>query len=456
MNIRAKLTVRFIFIIALILLIAFPLIYFSSANYRKDDFYTRLYNKGTNIAKLFIEVDEVDAALLRRIESDNPGSLPNERITIYNYQDTVLFSTDDDCILKVDDALLDEVRLNGEVRFTREGYEVTAFLFTSQYDRFVVVAGAKDIFGRSKLQNLRAILLFVFFITIVIASVSGWIFAGRALHPISKVINRVGEISISSLNLRVDEGNGSDEIAMMAKTFNSMLARLETSFTNQRNFIANASHELRTPLTSVTGQLEVVLLNERSPEDYRKAIQSVLEDIRNLTVLANRLLLLAQSTSEERERKTREFRIDEVIWQAKEELQKRNPEFSLVFDLDEDLDDEKLTLVGDEQLMKSAMSNLMENGCKYSPDHKVTVYLKHSDYNLRVIFIDKGIGIPSKDFSKVFEPFYRGSNTGPIKGHGIGLSMVKAIVSLHAGVIEITSREGEGTTVVVHFPTRAI
>ncbi len=108
------------------------------------------------------------------------------------------------------------------------------------------------------------------------------VFSGRALKPMSDVVGRVEEISISSLNLRVPEGNGADEIGRLARTFNNMLERLETSFSMQKNFIANASHELRTPLTSINGQLEVLMLKERSPEEYRTAVVSVMEDIKTL------------------------------------------------------------------------------------------------------------------------------------------------------------------------------
>ena len=121
--------------------------------------------------------------------------------------------------------------------------------------------------------------------------VAGWFYSGRALKPISDVVKKVEEISITSLNLRVFEGNGKDEIGRLAKTFNNMLERLETSFGMQKNFIANASHELRTPLTSINGQLEVLMMKDRSTDDYKSALGSVLDDIKSLIDLSNRLLL---------------------------------------------------------------------------------------------------------------------------------------------------------------------
>lgn len=453
MNIRTKLTLRFIFITAIIILLASVLIYVLSAEYREADFYERLMNKATNTAKLLLEVDEVDVALLRRIEQDNPASLPNEKIIVYNFRDTVLFSTDENGAIRVTESLLDEIRSKDEVRFAQGEFEVLGFLYKGQYDRFVVVAAGTDIYGSKRLKNLVFILAVVFAISIVIVSASAWVYAGKALEGIARVVKQVDEISISSLNLRVDEGNGRDEIAKLGQTFNSMLSRLETSFLAQKNFIANASHELRTPLTAITGQLEVILLNKRSREEYETVINSVLEDIKSLNRLSNRLLLLAQASSEERERRMTPVRIDELIWQAKEDLLKHNHDFIINIDLDENLDDEsKLTIKGDEQLLKTAVSNIMENGCKYSPNRTTDVFVQNSSVGLTLQFRDEGAGIPEEDIPNIFEPFYRGSNTKGVKGHGIGLSMVKGIIRLHNGMIQLKSHVGTGTVVTVNFP----
>lgn len=455
MKIRTRLTLRFILINAIIILSGSLCIYIFSADYREEEFYKRLSSKANNTAKLLIEVEEVDVDLLRKLEKDNPVSLANEKIIIFNYRDSVLFSTDEEAALKIEKPLLDEIRLNEEVRFRQGSYEVLGFLFKGEFDRFVVVAGATDIYGVKKIANLIYVLLIVFALSTVVVSISGWIYAGKALQPIANVVSQVSEITITSLNLRVDQGNGNDEIAKLAETFNSMLERLESSFLAQKNFITNASHELRTPLTAITGQLEVTLLNARSPDEYQKVMNSVLEDIRSLNNLSNRLLLLAQATSEEREKKMSSLRVDEVVWQAKDELLKHHPDFVINIDLDETLDDEDtLTIKGDEQLIKTAVSNIIENGCKYSENRRTDVYIQPRPSGLSVLFKDQGIGIPPEDIPNIFEPFYRGSNTMNIKGHGIGLSMVRGIIKLHGGNIQINSTQSHGTTTTIHLPTR--
>lgn len=456
MNIRNRLTIRFIFIVAVIITLASLLIYFFSADYREEEYYNRLQNKANNTAKLLIEVDEVDINTLRKIEKDNPVSLENEKIIIFDYHNQILFSTDEKKVIKIDISLLDKIRLEDEVRFRQGAYEVLGFLFKGPYDRFVVVAAATDIYGFNKLRNLRTVLLLVFVISIAVISISGWFFAGQALRPISHVVRQVDEISISSLNLRVDEGNGQDEIAQLAQTFNRMLGRLETSFKVQKDFIANASHELRTPLTAITGQLEVTLLNARTNVEYEKVVVSVLEDIKSLNHLSNRLLMLAHTSSEGIQRKMTMLRIDELIWQVTDELVRHNAAYAIRIDFEDELDDSKLTIEGDEQLMKAALSNIIENGCKYSTDHTIDILITSSRFGLTISFKDNGIGIPPEDLPSIFDPFHRGKNTQNIKGHGIGLSMVKRIVTLHRGTVQVNSTLNVGTTVIVNLPYNTV
>lgn len=452
MNIRTRLTLLFIVIVAVINILASLSIYFFSADYREDSFYNRLSSRANNTAKLLLEVDEVDADLLRRIERNNPMSLSNERISIFNYRNEILYSSDEEEIIRADVELLNQIRLEGEVRFRQNEYEVIGFLYKDRYDRVVVIEAAQDIYGMRKMANLRLILLVVFGVSIVVVSLAGWFFAGKALQPISRVIKRVDEISINRLNLRVDEGAGQDEMAQLAKTFNNMLERLEASFHVQREFIANASHELRTPLTAITGQLEVTLLNERAADDYKKVLESLLEDIRNINKLSNRLLLLAQTSTEVSKGQTHPVRVDELLWQAREELNKSQSAYEVIIDFDNRLDDERLTIAGDEALLKIAFINLMENGCKYSPDHRVEVHVKPTPRSLHVDFADRGIGIPEENLSQIFEPFHRGSNAQHAPGHGIGLSLVWRIVRLHGGNVKVQTRLNKGTTFAVVLP----
>jgi signal transduction histidine kinase len=453
MQIRTKLTWQFIIIVAIILLLASMAIYFFSTGHRKEDFYDRLRSKASNTAMLLIEFEEVDLDLLKKIEADNPVNLPKEKIVIYDYRNQVIYSTDDNNTFQNSIDLLDEIRLKEQVRLRQDEYELLGFLFAGKYDRFVVIIGAVDIFGWRKMENLRNVLLVVVSISLILLLISGWFYAGKALSPISRVVSQVDEISVASLNRRLDEGNQKDEISRLAGTFNKMLDRLETAFKSQKQFINNASHELRTPLTAITGQLEVLLLSDRTTEEYKKVIKSVLEDMRSLNNISNRLLLLAQASSKLTDLNVTPCRTDEIIWQCRDYLIKRYGNYQIDVMLDESIDDEsKLTLSGDENLLKTVVINLMENGCKYSADKKVLVTMTSEPELMVISFSDQGIGIPKEDIDHIFEPFRRGHNALGIKGHGIGLSLVERIVLLHQGRITIESELNKGTTFTLCFP----
>jgi signal transduction histidine kinase len=456
MQIRTKLTLRFILVVAAIQLFGSLAIYFFSADYRRELFYDRLKNKANSTAKLLMAVEEIDASLLKKMETDNPVSLPYEKINIYNYRNEIIFSTDDSQFLQITQQILNDIRLKGEIRFTVDNFEILGFLYKDleKNERLTIITCAKDIYGYRRLGNLRTILIIVFATSTILVLVSGWIYSGRALKPISKVIEQVNNISASSLNLRVHKGQENDEIADLANTFNQMLNRLETAFISQKNFIANASHELRTPLTAITGELEVSLMKERTLSEYRNVMISVFEDMKRLSSISDRLLLLAQSDSDKADKSFETVRMDELLWDVQSELIKLHDHYKIDVIFDESItDEEKLEITGNRQLIKSVISNLIDNGCKYSPDHKVDVQIRHDGKFFIMQFTDQGIGIESDDLPHIFEPFYRGKNSVVTRGHGIGLTLVEKIINLHNGFIEVKSETGKGSTFVVKIPS---
>jgi len=437
----------------LIMIIASVAIYYSSASFRKEDFYNRLRNQARSTAKLILNPYAPDPELARLIEQNNPANLQNNRLIILNSLNDTLYSSDEKGDIKVTNEILERIRSEENVNYMQDSFEVLGALFTVQFSSFVVIAAATDTEGHLRLSELRIILITVCLITLLAFFGAGWLFAGRALKPISDVVNKVEDISITSLNLRVPEGNGTDEIGRLARTFNKMLERLETSFAMQKNFIANASHELRTPLTSINGQIEVLMMRERSSDEYKSALASVLEDIRTLIDLSNRLLLIARTSAEGPSSYGKRIRIDEILWQAKEEIKRFNEGYHINIILDNSLTDyDQMIVSGDESLLKVAVTNIIENGCKYSHDKRVDIKFGCNNKMIEIVFEDKGIGIDEKDLHKVFEPFYRGSNAISSQGSGIGLSLVNQIIKNHNGTIKIFSHIGKGTKVIIMLP----
>ncbi|MCU0363642.1 MAG: ATP-binding protein [Bacteroidales bacterium] len=455
MKIRTRLTLQFLLIGGMIVLLASLAIYYASAAFRTEDFFNRLRNNSLIAARLLLEADNIDAGRVERLESDNPVKLDDEMIIILNFRDDTLYSSDTRGFIDIDYSIIERIRLHEEIDMLRDKYALTGTLYISRFDRFVVLAAATDTDGHYFLNRLKMIIFLAALISIILFAAAGWIYSGRALRPISDVVSSVEDISIASLNHRLSTGNGTDEIARLAMTFNKMLSRLEAGLHIQKDFIANASHELRTPLTSINGQLEVLLMKDRSETEYRIALESVLEDISKLIILSNRLLLMARTNSESELNPGKAVRIDEILWQAKDELVKIDGSARIGIELDENVTDSDQMLVsGDENLLKVAMSNLIENACKYSADRSVNISLSCTDGCICIRFSDNGIGIPETELKKVFEPFYRASNAKSFNGTGIGLPLVKQILNKHNGTLRIESKEGEGTTVTVSLPLR--
>lgn len=453
MEIRKKITFQFIGLVAFILLVSSLAIGISFAQSRKEEFYDRLSSKARLVAQMLIDIDEIDTDLLEKIEKNNPLSLPGEKILIYNYLNEIIFSSDKAVDYTIPREWIDKVRIEGDKKFRDKSYEIYGQLYAGEQERIVVFTMASDIFGMKKLYRLEIILIIVFVLSLVLVFFIGRFFAANALMPITDIIRQVDAIEASSLHKHVEEGNGKDEIARLAKTFNRMLIRLENAFKMQKSFISNASHELRTPLTVLRGQLEVILLKDRDKAEYKDSIQSALVEIENVNELSNKLLLLAQASSDSEEFNQMICRIDDALWQAENEVKKNNPEYEIEISFSELIDSEdKMTIQGNDLLIKTVIINLIDNACKYSDNHRVMVFFTVLDSEVFLSFKDQGVGIPESEQQLVFQPFYRSRRITKVKGHGIGLSLVEKIVKLHKGDIKIISEEGKGSEFIVSLP----
>lgn len=463
MQIRNRLTFQFLALVATILFCSLLAVYSVSAGYREDAFYIRLGEKAFTYANIKLDAAKKDSNLLVVINRAKKDA-------IYKEYGIVFDSTGNEVYPKKEvvpyerpawvDAIqerkwFDEIRKIGTKKLKYEEYEIFGSVYRDEecQDEYIVFTGAIDLFGRGGIRNLRNTLIMVFFVVVFAAAVSGWVFAGRALSPISSVINQVDSISVSNLSQRLDEPENKDEIHRLSATFNMMLSRIENAFKIQKTFVANASHELKNMLTVITAQLEVAEMKDRSVEEYKKTLHSVLEDIRNLNDVSYRLLELAKISGDEKQVQFELIRLDEIIWQARTDTLKRNEKYRVsvqFMEIHED-DDDLLLIKGNEALLKTAFLNLMENACKFSPNNEVIVRLGANLSYLTLEFEDKGIGIPENELPYIFEPFYRSQNTRNIKGHGIGLSLVARIIRIHNGIIDVNSKEGKGTTFKIVF-----
>ncbi len=446
MNIRTRLTLLFTLLVASIMLLFSLSIYYLYNQFRENEFGQRLEDEAMTAARMR------DTG--RSVPSSDLSTIIAGQISMYDQRDKeIVRSHPANPVFELTPDIRQRVREGHLVRMRQDTLEAVVMRFVNNEQTYVVVASGYDRFGFSKLTRLRDILLFGWLFSLMVVAVSGWLFASDALRPVAELIEQAKTISATNIHQRLRVGRQRDELSRLAVTFNAMLQRLEEAFVNQKSFVSHASHELRTPLAIMMSQIEVTLMQKRTPAAYESALTELADSVRSMIDLVNTLLELVRANSDAVTLRYQPVRVDELLWQARGNLLTKYPDYQIEIEFDtmpEGEDD--LILLGDEHLLTTAFQNLMENGCKYSPDASVTVSLAFAPDQMQLNFADRGYGIPPADIAHIFEPFYRADNTMAIKGYGLGLALTQRIIALHRGLIGVKSILKKGTTVVLTFP----
>jgi len=430
-----------------LLLVFCCIIYAISERHRRLEFYERLDAEATTSAELLFGRETISPETYKLLDQNHITVLNEEEIIIYDYKDSLVYESGTD-FLNVDRLKLNKVRLEKEIRWREGDREIVGVLFTDRYNRFVVFASAIDKYGFNKIKNLAWVLGIGWVLAAFVVFAVGWVYAYRALLPLKKLIGKVDEVTVSRLDLRVEVSHEQDEIGQLAQRFNQMLDRLQAAFLSQKAFVSNASHELRTPLTAMMGQIQVALMDE-DPIEWKQTLESVLEDTQNLTKLSNGLLTLASVNVEENTVALSPVDIKIVFEEVISELLRAHTNYNVC--VNALLSDTRM-VIGNEALLRIVMLNLLENGCKYSPNHTVNVRFQKDKNFQHISFHNIGTPIPAHELPQIFKPFRRGTNAIRTTGHGIGLSLAERIVKLHRGRIEVNSTQEKGTIFTLHLP----
>jgi len=450
MTIRTRLIIQFLLISGLILLLFAISIYYFSYQYRNEEFFQRLKNKYTDFKQLAISLKVPEKASWEVIKIYLPSSFPEEKIIVLDEHFNLVFPKNLPPSFPLNNAL--SAYSNGQNFQTHSDSQLYFDRLTINNKDYYLIVSGHDIYGYSKIRFLGFILILGYILIIFITFFLGRFFAKQALNPLSNLVRDLELITADNLKTRVFEGNGKDEIGLMAKQVNLLMDRIENAFVLQKGFVANASHELRTPLASIKSQLQVAIMNPRTKEEYHAYIESALEDIQHLTLLLNRLLELAQTNIEKPSFPKSHLRIDELLFSARNTLLYRFAQFKVNINFSDIPNESDLVIFGNENLLLSLFINIIENACKFSQDNTAKVTIETDSGNIVVTCTDKGIGILPEDLTNLYEPFFRGKNIGIIKGYGIGLSLCRKIIDFHTGNISIESVPEKGTIVTIALP----
>jgi len=457
MPVKLRITLLFTLIVFVILATVCATVFYYSSTVRSNNIKTRLTNRAITLARLLKQSQVFDRALIHKIDSSTSNNLKDQTFQAYDYRNDKIYSYSDapSDTLAVDTAILDDARVKGTIFFKIGSKEAVAYHYTNATTRIVVITAAYDKDGQANIRILSNILRFSFFAGIIIAFVGGYFFSGRLLQPIKQIADDINEISAQNFARRINTNTTvHDEWHYLSETLNQLLNRLQDSFETQRRFVSNASHELSTPLTAISSQLEVSLQKNREAQQYRVVMESVYQDVRNLSKLTQTLLEFAQASGDPGGLNIMPVRMDEILMGLPAAMKKSNPDYLVILSFDDmPAEEQHLIVFGNAELLTTAIRNIVSNACKYSEDHKATIKLQAVDETITIAISDKGMGIPEPELKYIFQPFYRVNTTAQQSGFGLGLSLAYRIIKLHKGNIMVSSTPGQGTEFEVTIPT---
>lgn len=287
---------------------------------------------------------------------------------------------------------------------------------------------------------------------LLIATAGGWWMSRRALQPVNQIIDAARSIGEQSLARRLPVPETQDELQRLSETLNQMLGRIESAFRRITEFTADASHELRTPVALIRTTAELALRKQRTPEEYREALEDVHAESVRTTDLIENLLTLARADAGKAALDRRELDLAQVVREASVQGEKLAGARNLRFRTE--VPDSPVPAIGDPSALRRLLLIVIDNAVKYTPEGEITVRLLSANGNPQVEVSDTGIGIPQGDLARVFERFYRAdkSRSRDSGGAGLGLSIAKWIAEVHQGAIEARSEQDRGSTFILTLP----
>ncbi|MES2486932.1 MAG: HAMP domain-containing sensor histidine kinase [Bacteroidota bacterium] len=452
MQIKRKITVNYIALSGISTLLLCVVVFFLFKYNNEYYFVKRLIDRAKIVSSIHYQKDPQKANYYRNLKANGLEELIEE--TDYVLRVNGPSSFEYNTKLHLPPEFYTDVLKNGSGYVQEYGYYHYAQIFDEQGVKYMVIVGARDRRGNASTVLITRILIFGGLGFILLAYIFGRFLAKRVINPVAKITNEVKRISVSNLHNRVpmpdaDEG---DEIFDLAKTFNGMLDRLETSFEIQANFINNASHELKTPITTIIAESEIALLKERSSGEYEQVLLNIHQQASRLGNLTESLLKLTQTGYDGKKQVQDVARMDDMLLDIKAGLDRLHPGNRITINLGNIPEDESLlTLPCNRPLLELAIGNIISNGVKYSDNEEVFVNLTAIKDQLKITITDIGIGIPPEDIPFLYEPFFRGKEATKYNGYGLGLPLAMKIIKMHGGELIIQSEPGKGTVVSIVF-----
>jgi heavy metal sensor kinase len=318
--------------------------------------------------------------------------------------------------------------------------------------RFLIEVGAPYEQVEVVLYGLLLALALGLPLTVIVAISGGWLLMRQALNPVDEITRGAEQITSRNLSQRLPVARTGDELERLSAALNRMIERLEESFLYVSRFTADASHELRTPLTILRGELEAAAGQPQIAPELRETVGSALEETERLSRIVESLMAISRLDAGEARMERDALDLAELAASTTDQMR------LLAVDKNVALRCESVVQVnveGDRARLKQVVVNLVDNAIKYTPaGGLVGVKVRASNGHAMLEVNDNGVGIPAEALPHIFERFYRvdKARSRQMGGAGLGLSIVKAIVTAHGGQVRVESVEGRGSRFLVELP----
>lgn len=301
-------------------------------------------------------------------------------------------------------------------------------------------------------EDLLDILTWTVIPAVVLGLAGGWWLTRNTLAPVTALTNAVEKIQENNLGEKIPRTGNGDELDRLTEVFNAMTARLDDSFNRIREFTLHASHELKTPLTILRGETESALNDESlSPAERERAV-SQLEEFHRLTRIVDGLTLLAKADAGQVALRLEPVRLDELVRDSFADTQILAEPQGIRVELGEC---EEISVQGDRHRLRQLLLNLADNAVKYNRTQgQVTMSLRRVEGAAEFCIANSGETIAPEILPRLFDRFFRGdpAHGSTVEGCGLGLSIVRWIVTTHGGTIRIVSEPEKLITVTVRLP----
>ena len=273
---------------------------------------------------------------------------------------------------------------------------------------------------------------------------------GRSkLKPMNDLVHAMHDVSNGDFSVRVEAEDVPGDMGELANSFNDMAAELGSLELFRKDFINNFSHEFKTPIVSIKGFARQLEREDLTEEQRREYLGIIVSESDRLANMASNVLLLSKLENQTIVTDKASFALDEQLRRAILLLEKQWSEKEI--ELDVDLED--IGYYGNEEMLNHVWVNLLGNAIKFSPQGApLTVRLRREGGWAVARVRDAGIGMDEATRARVFEKFYQGDGAHAVSGNGLGLSLVKRIVDLCGGTVEVDSAPGRGSSFTVRLP----